>query len=1049
MKKKILLVEYAATSIDIIKEILSPPAFEITVANEGDTAKECLAKKSFDLMITAAMLPKFHGFNLSQYAAENYPGMKIIIISEIYKGMDYKHQATTLYKANDFFEKPFDKKVFKDRVFELLEINIEDLEQPSKKTTTQAPFADTKKIPTLKKLKEEGKKLTSEDLFGDIIDRVHDLPAYEIELDAEEDKGKKKKKPKSTAAPEVPPVTRELAPPVTQEIDKKTPAVTQVLKTPSVNKTQKIDLDILNLIKTGKKDKTKDKDIRNKKIEDDISRKLEDTLSGLGISDKVSPPPGAAAETVPETGLIKPVKTPETRPIEKEKADEVSGYEILGLIGRGGMAEIYKAKKKGVKGFEKIIALKKILSGYGTDAKYIEMFVDEAKIAAELSHPNIVQIHDLGKKDDYYFIAMEYVPGKDLRVILQKLTQEDTLMPEPIAIYLAIKVLLALNYAHAARNSRGKKLDIVHRDISPPNILVSYEGNIKLTDFGVSKASIKMHQTLAGALKGKLLYMSPEQAKGEDHIDYRSDLYSVGIILFELITGKKLFLGSSEIGTLKKVQEGVIIKPSQIKIDIETELETIILKALNKEMTRRYQGAADMIKDLEAYMKSHYSAMPEASHVAHFITNLFKNEIKEENIEINLTPLPYSVTKKIKKEVKAKEIVQEETIPELPEEELLEEPLQSRKESIEKAEEKKLEQDLMREGEFQPIIEITFDEDNKKKDTAAAEEDAFKAAPPPIVPGFEALTPGKEVKKKKNLLFAGIVVIGVLAIAIVLFLIFGPGKSGSGPGPAPGVTEDTSSKLITSPPDKKPLQEQQLPAAAASDSDSELQIQVEKKELDPDAGKGVKPGEIKPQKEKEIRESTQISTLPQTSKDDKVTPDRPEKDKKSKKADTGEGQPVKKQAPRQDKIETKEAKTEPDETQKPVPPLVTDKPAREEKKPLAEEKKTPVLEQEDIVKAGDILSPSQVDTQPIPISTPNIKLNRSIRRLMTSDQRILVSYLVDHNGNIETVKLLKKSSLNRLNNLIIETIKKWKYKPATKNSVKVKVWKNKWIAITK
>jgi two-component system response regulator PilR (NtrC family) len=110
MKKKILLVEYAATSIDIIKEILSPQFFEITVANEGDTAKECLAEKSFDLMITAAMLPKFHGFNLSQYAAENYPGMKIIIISEIYKGMDYKHQATTLYKANDFFEKPFDKK---------------------------------------------------------------------------------------------------------------------------------------------------------------------------------------------------------------------------------------------------------------------------------------------------------------------------------------------------------------------------------------------------------------------------------------------------------------------------------------------------------------------------------------------------------------------------------------------------------------------------------------------------------------------------------------------------------------------------------------------------------------------------------------------------------------------------------------------------------------------------------------------------------------------------------------------------------------------------
>jgi TonB family protein len=508
----------------------------------------------------------------------------------------------------------------------------------------------------------------------------------------------------------------------------------------------------------------------------------------------------------------------------------------------------------------------------------------------------------------------------------------------------------------------------------------------------------------------------------------------VRIILFELITGEKRFLGSSEIRTLKKVQEGVIIKPSQIKKDIEPELETIILKALNKEMNRRYQGAADMIKDLEAYMKSHYSAMPEASHAAHFITNLFKNEIKEENIEINLTLVPYTVTKKIKKEVKAKEEVQEETIPELPEAGLLEESLQSREEKVEKAKEKKLEQDLMREDEFQPIIEITFDEDNKKKDKPIPEEKAYKAAPPPIVPGFAALTPKRGVKKKKNLLFAGIIVIVVLAIAIVLFLIFGSGESGSGPTPAAVVT------------DMKQPQEQQLTAATDSESDSESQTQVEKKALDPDPGQG------EPQKEKEIRESTQISTLPQTSKDEKVTPDRPEKTKKkkkSKKADTGEGQPGEKQSPRQDKAGTKEEKTGPDETQKPGSQAVTEEPSQEVKKPAVEEKKTPDLQQEEIVKPGDILSPSQVDTQPIPISTPDFKITRSIRRLMTSDQRILVSYLVDDNGNIETVKVLKKSSLKKLNTLIIETIQRWKYKPATKNNIKVKVWKNKWITIKK
>jgi protein TonB len=448
-------------------------------------------------------------------------------------------------------------------------------------------------------------------------------------------------------------------------------------------------------------------------------------------------------------------------------------------------------------------------------------------------------------------------------------------------------------------------------------------------------------------------------------------------------------------------------------------------------MNRRYQTAADMIKDLEAFMKSHYNTMPNHSHVAHFITNLFENEIKEENIEINLTPIPYTLTKKTKKEIEAKVELQEETIPELPEEDLLEESLQSPEEKIESVEEEKLEQDLMREEEFQPIIEITFDEDNKKKDIPVPEEKA-------IFSGFEALTPTRKEKKKKNLLFAGIIVIVIIVIAVVLFLMLGSGESGSGPG--------TSTEVI----DMKVAQEQQFTAATLPDSDSESQTQEEKEALDTDAVKGNKPAKIEPQKEKEIRESTQISTVPQTSKDEKITPDKPEKTikkKKTKIADPGERQPGEKQALQQDKIETTEEKTEPVETQKPLSQSVTEEPTQEVKKPAVEEKKTPDLEEEEIVKAGDILSPSQVDTQPEPISTPEIKINRSIRRLMTSDQRVLVSYLVDHNGNIETVKVLKKSSLKKLNTLIIETIQKWKYKPAKKNNIKVKVWKNKWIVI--
>ena len=376
----------------------------------------------------------------------------------------------------------------------------------------------------------------------------------------------------------------------------------------------------------------------------------------------------------------------------------------------------------------------------------------------------------------------------------------------------------------------------------------------------------------------------------------------------------------------------------------------------------------------------------------------------------------------------------------MPEEDLLEESPPGQEEKVENAEEKKLEQDLMKEREFQPIIEINFDEENKKQDKPSAEKEAYKEAPPKIIPGFEAFSPRKDVKKKKNLLFAGIIVIVVIVIAIVLYLVFVSGKSRSGLSPEGEITE------------VKPPLEQQLPTVTASESDSEAQIQEEKEALAPDAGKGDEPGKIEPPKEKEIREPTQISTVPQTSEEEKITPDIPEKTKKkkeSKKADTEKEQPGEKQAPQQDKAETTEEKTKPDETQIPEVQTVPEEPAPEEKKPPVEEKKTPELGREAIVKPGDILSPSQVDTQPIPISTPNIKITPTIRRLMMSDQRVLVSYLVDHNGNIETVKLLKKSSMKRLNNLIIETIKKWKYKPATKNNIKVKVWKNKWIAITK
>jgi TonB family protein len=1042
MKKKILVVENATSTIETLKEILSHPIFEVTIAHEGDVAKKHLAEKQYDLLITAAMLPKFHGFSLSQHAAETYLGIKIIIISHIYKGIEYKHQAISQYRANDFFEVPFDKEKLKNRILEFLEINEEELITFADKSTTQAPIPDTRKIPTIKKMQEKDDGLSSNDLFGDIIQQVQkESTPFEIEFNGEESR-------QQPPSPPVPPVTQVLKQPGFMQkpgISKSAPS-----QSPA---TQKIDMDLLNLLRADKKEKEKKEKEKLKKIEDDISQKLEDTLSGLGIS---------ARKTAVFEKEIEPAKPLEVPVETKIEADEISGYEILGQIGRGGMAEVFKAKKKGVKGFEKIIALKKILSGYGEDDKYLEMLVDEAKIAAQLSHTNIVQIYDLGKKDDYYFIAMEYVPGKDLRIVLNKMAQESVTMPEELAIYLIINVLAALNYAHSAKDSNGKRLDIVHRDISPPNILVSYNGNIKLTDFGVSKASIKMHQTLAGALKGKILYMSPEQSGGKNDIDYRSDLYSVGIILFELITGEKLFLGSSEMATLKKAQEGIITKPSQIKRGIEPELEAIILKALERNIKKRYQKASEMIKDLDAYMMKHYDSMPESSHLAYFIYTLFKEEITKEGTEVNIQSIPRPI-KKIKREIEKEtelipgaeveeppanetlELFREESIP-LDEEMVIEHGVELRQEQdIEEDQypelEARVEEEKLPEIEdFQPIIEINLEEDQAKKEDK--KEIPEKEA---VLPLMSALEQEKESKKRRNLLLVLFLLLVVLVIVIGTFVLdnFSTGRRETGPAMQPQSTE-----AYTPPPKESEITAEKDTTASidtepATGTDA-LTGEKVLKPKDQEKAKKEKDALLEKAKSQAQLRQEQINIVP---------PKKPiEIEKKIEKTD--QKKPAQMTEPEQGIVSTEEEKkkiSEPQEESQ-EEPVAAD---QEQKKDIELPKKEAPLPKETVapsppaVKEGDILSASAVDINAVPISEQKIELSRSMRRLMLTDQRVFVTYLVDHNGNVEDVKIIKKSSLKKLDALIVKSIKEWKFKPATKNNVKVKIWKSKWFIIKK
>ena len=285
-------------------------------------------------------------------------------------------------------------------------------------------------------------------------------------------------------------------------------------------------------------------------------------------------------------------------------AERIFGkYHLVDKIATGGMAEVFRAKSYGVAGFEKTLVIKKILPNLATDKKFVEMFIDEAKIASTLSHINIVQIFDLGSEDGDYFIAMEYVDGSDLKTVVEKAKLARRTVPVNLMAFTCSEVAKGLDYAHRRKDAQRRDLNIVHRDISPHNILVSYAGETKITDFGIARASSKVTITRSGVIRGKFAYMSPEQARG-DHIDRRSDIFSLGIVLYEVLTGTRLFKSKNDLETLKRVQTGPITPPSRLNPDVPPELETIVLKALDRDRDRRYQWASELHDDLSTYLFS-------------------------------------------------------------------------------------------------------------------------------------------------------------------------------------------------------------------------------------------------------------------------------------------------------------------------------------------------------------------------------------------------------------------------------------------------------------
>ncbi len=275
---------------------------------------------------------------------------------------------------------------------------------------------------------------------------------------------------------------------------------------------------------------------------------------------------------------------------------------LLEKLAVGGMAEIYKAKTYGAEGFEKLLAIKRILPHCSADKEFITMLIDEAKLSVLLSHANIVQVYDLGKVGEDYFISMEYINGVNLRDILYRCREQERLLPPELAVFICSEVCKGLDYAHRKTDHNGKPLGIVHRDISPQNILISFEGEVKIVDFGIAKAAMNISHTMAGILKGKIAYMSPEQALGKA-IDYRTDLFSIGIILFECLTGKKLFTGESQFEVLKKIRT-TKVSLENLPTDLPLPLRKILMTALGYYPKDRYPNAGDMQSELTRFLYS-------------------------------------------------------------------------------------------------------------------------------------------------------------------------------------------------------------------------------------------------------------------------------------------------------------------------------------------------------------------------------------------------------------------------------------------------------------
>ncbi len=278
-----------------------------------------------------------------------------------------------------------------------------------------------------------------------------------------------------------------------------------------------------------------------------------------------------------------------------------SSYRVSERLEAGGMAEVFRGEATGVQGFKKQVAIKRVLPHLASNEKFIRMFLDEARLSARLTHANIVQVFDIGRVENTYFIVMEFIDGVNLKHIIEHVRNKRQAFPLPIACHVAVDVCKGLQYAHHLHDTDGGELHIVHRDISPPNVLISRQGEVKIVDFGLAKAAHSVEKTEPGVVKGKFSYLAPETALGQE-ADAQADIFAVGIMLWEMLAGRKLFQGETDYQTVKMVQQAQVPSLRTLNPAVPAELETIIAKALAKEKSARYDSAEAFGDDVLAFL---------------------------------------------------------------------------------------------------------------------------------------------------------------------------------------------------------------------------------------------------------------------------------------------------------------------------------------------------------------------------------------------------------------------------------------------------------------